>query len=111
VAASAAYSLGQTGSALSSLKKAVELDPEFAEALGPRDGQLTDSLLAIWTVWSRTNSCMRLSPAPPGDVCPPGSTRGSQPIWNRAIARGAQKASTVVPLADLTNGFSGLDEQ
>jgi tetratricopeptide (TPR) repeat protein len=32
-AASAAYALGQTGSALSSLKKAVELDPEFAEAL------------------------------------------------------------------------------
>jgi tetratricopeptide (TPR) repeat protein len=32
-AASAAYALGQRGSALSSLKKAVELDPEFAEAL------------------------------------------------------------------------------
>ena len=69
-AASAAYALGQTGSALSSLKKAVELDPEFAEALAmlgqvayengdsdlairsvekalalrPRDGQLTDVL-------------------------------------------------------------------
>jgi tetratricopeptide (TPR) repeat protein len=32
-AASAAYALGQRGSALASLKKAVELDPEFAEAL------------------------------------------------------------------------------
>jgi tetratricopeptide (TPR) repeat protein len=32
-AASAAYALGQTGPALSSLKKAVELDPQFAEAL------------------------------------------------------------------------------
>lgn len=32
-AASAAYALGQRGAALASLKKAVELDPEFAEAL------------------------------------------------------------------------------
>jgi tetratricopeptide (TPR) repeat protein len=32
-AASAAYALGQTGSALASLKKAVEIDPEFVEAL------------------------------------------------------------------------------
>ena len=32
-AASAAYALGQRGAALASLKKAVELDPEFVEAL------------------------------------------------------------------------------
>jgi len=52
-AATAAYALGQTGSALSSLKKAVELDPEFADALAML-GQVAyergDSGLAIRSV-------------------------------------------------------------
>ena len=69
-AASAAYALGRRGAAMSSLKKAVDLDPEFVEALAmlaqvayedgdaslairsiekaaslrPRDGRLTDQL-------------------------------------------------------------------
>jgi cytochrome c-type biogenesis protein CcmH/NrfG len=74
-AGSAAYALGRTGSALSSLRRAVELDPQFAEALmmlgqvayergdsdlairsigkasalRPRDGRLTE-LLERWLV-------------------------------------------------------------
>jgi tetratricopeptide (TPR) repeat protein len=52
-AASAAYALGQTGPALSSLKKAVELDPQFAEALtmlGQVAYESGDSDLAIRSV-------------------------------------------------------------
>jgi tetratricopeptide (TPR) repeat protein len=52
-AASAAYALGQRGSALSSLKKATELDPKFVEALAML-GQVAyengDSNLAIRSV-------------------------------------------------------------
>lgn len=52
-AATAAYALGQTGAALSSLKKAVEIDPQFAEAFGLL-GQVAydrgDSDLAIRSV-------------------------------------------------------------
>jgi tetratricopeptide (TPR) repeat protein len=52
-AASAAYALGQTGPAISSLKRAVDLDPQFAEALAML-GQVAyergDSALAIRSV-------------------------------------------------------------
>lgn len=52
-AGSAAYALGRTGSALSSLRRAVELDPQFAEALmmlGQVAYERGDSDLAIRSI-------------------------------------------------------------